>query len=124
MNTRHGIAWGLFDDPSGPKDEIGTLNLLTKEVVLQAKNEIQIGKSVSLNWSMEKQHQPGFNRKGLQHKFVDWRVKAKESGGPDLFSYDDEITVNTQAGKLGVLEEHKGPMLILKLGSQWDGLSQ
>lgn len=47
---------------------------------------------------MEKQHQPGFNRTSLQHKFVDWRVKAKESGGPDLFSYDDEITVNTQAG--------------------------
>jgi hypothetical protein len=47
---------------------------------------------------MEKQHQPGFNRTSLQHKFVDWRVKAKESGGPDFFSYDDEITVNTQAG--------------------------
>jgi hypothetical protein len=48
---------------------------------------------------MEKQHQPGFNRTSLQHKFVDWRVKAKESGGPDFYSYDDEITVNTQAGK-------------------------
>jgi hypothetical protein len=67
--------------------------------VIQAKEEIQTGKSVSLNWGMEKQHQPGFNRTGLRHKFVDWRVKAKESGGPDFFSYDDEITVNTQAGR-------------------------
>jgi len=100
----HGIAWGLFDASSGSKDEIGTLNLLTQDVVVAARSEIQTGRSVALNWGMEKLHQPGFNRTSLQHKFVDWRVKARESGGPEFFSYDDEITVNTQAG------------------SQWDGL--
>lgn len=43
----HGVAWGLFDK-DGVKDEVGTLNLLTPEVVLEAKKEIKIGKSVVL----------------------------------------------------------------------------
>jgi hypothetical protein len=91
------MAWGLFDE-NGVKDEIGTINLLTPEVVTKAGEEIKTGKSVSLNWGMEKQHEPGFNRTKLQHVFVDWKEKVKASGGPDIFSYDDEITVNTQAG--------------------------
>jgi hypothetical protein len=66
--------------------------------VVKAREEIRTGKSISLNWGLEKQHQPGFQRQNLQHKFIDWRDKAKASGGPDFFSYDDEITVNTQAG--------------------------
>jgi hypothetical protein len=37
-------AWGLY----GPDDELGTLNLLTKEVVLAAKSEIATGKAISL----------------------------------------------------------------------------
>ncbi len=32
-------AWGLY----GPKDELGTLNRLTDDVVLQAAKEIQLG---------------------------------------------------------------------------------
>lgn len=99
-NMPHGIAWGLFDaSPGVPKDELGTLNLLTPQVVLSAKDEIRTGKSISLNWGLEKQHRPGFNRTSLQHKFIDWRVKATESGVSDFYSYDDEITVNTQAGE-------------------------
>lgn len=43
----HGCAWGLFDK-DGVRDEIGTLNLLTPETVLQARDEIQTGKSVVL----------------------------------------------------------------------------
>jgi hypothetical protein len=93
----HGMAWGLFDK-DGVKDEIGTINLLTPETVLKAREEIQTGKSVSLNWGLEKQHQPGFMRKALHHVIIDWKEKAKASGGPSFYSYDDEITVNTQAG--------------------------
>ena len=43
----HGCAWGLFDK-DGQRDNIGTLNLLTPEVVLEAKKEIQSGISVAL----------------------------------------------------------------------------
>lgn len=86
-------TWGLFDK-NGVKDEIGTLNLLTPDVVTNAAKEIHSGRSVSLNWGLDKMHQPGFGRTSLQHKFVDWRKKD----GFDFFSYDDEITVNTQTG--------------------------
>lgn len=51
---------------------------------------------MSLNWGLEKIHQPGFGRTALQHKIVNWREKE----GFDFYSYDDEITVNTQAGEL------------------------
>ena len=37
-------AWGLY----GPKDELGTLNLLTEEVVLAARSDIVTGKAISL----------------------------------------------------------------------------
>ena len=87
-------AWGVFDK-NGTKDEIGTINLLTPDVVVNAAKEIRTGKSVSLNWGLEKIHHPGFGRTGLKHEIVNWRKKP----GYDFYSYDDEITVNTQAGK-------------------------
>ena len=95
ISASHGTAWGLFDR-NGERDEIGTLNLLTPGVVVRAREEIRTGKSVALNWGLEKLHEPGFGRAVLDHKFIDWRKK------PDypFFSYDDEITVNTQTGWL------------------------
>lgn len=45
----HGTAWGLFDKDA-VRDELGTLNFLTHEVVLNAKKEIQAGGSVVLKW--------------------------------------------------------------------------
>jgi hypothetical protein len=81
-------------DREGVKDEIGTLNLLTPDVVQNAAKEVRTGMSVSLNWGLEKIHQPGFGRTKLQHKFLNWREKE----GFSFYSYDDEITVNTQAG--------------------------
>ena len=42
-----GCAWGIFDK-DGRKDVLGTLNLLTPEVVKSAAAEIQHGVSVSL----------------------------------------------------------------------------
>lgn len=43
----HGCIWGLFDK-DGEKDQLGTLNLLTHQVVAAAKVNIQSGVSVSL----------------------------------------------------------------------------
>lgn len=43
-------AWGLY----GPSDELGTINRLTKEVVLAAaRSEIQTGERFSLNWPLD-----------------------------------------------------------------------
>ncbi|KAK5095700.1 hypothetical protein LTR70_003369 [Exophiala xenobiotica] len=92
-------SWGLFDK-DGVKDEVGTVNLLTPEVVAEAAKEVKLGKSVSLNWGLEKMHKPFGARLALNHKFIDWRQKE----GFDFYCYDDEVNVNTQSG------------------SQWDGL--
>jgi hypothetical protein len=42
-----GCAWGIFDK-DGKKDVIGTLNLLTPDVVKAAASEVQDGVSISL----------------------------------------------------------------------------
>lgn len=88
-------AWGVFDK-EGVKDEIGTINLLTPDVLVKAASEIRTGKRLSLNWGLEKIHEPGFERSKLRHKIINWR----EKNGFDFYSYDDEITVNTQAGNV------------------------
>lgn len=91
-----GCAWGLHDH-SGKRDQLGTLNLLTPDVVLAAKSEIQTGVSVALNWGLENIAKPGFSRLPPQHT-----IKPLD---PAAWAHDDEIHFNPQAG------------------SQWDGLS-
>ena len=44
-----GCAWGLFDK-DGKKDLLGTLNLLTPDVVKAAASEIKDGVSISLRY--------------------------------------------------------------------------
>lgn len=107
-----GCAWGIWDT-NGVKDQIGSLNLLTPENMLKAKEEIQTGVSVSLklvtnatetrreltttsSWPLERIEDPGHNRRAIVHKFLDLK--------PNLVGHDDEIYINTQTS------------------SQWDGL--
>jgi len=92
----HGCAWGLFDK-DGKRDQYGTLNLLTPEVILAAKDEIKKGISVSVNLPLNQLHKPGFNRLAFEHKYIDF----KPLHGACV--HDDEIRINTQSG------------------SQWDG---
>lgn len=89
----HGCAWGLFDK-DGKKDELGTLNLLTPEVVMRAREEIKTGKSVALNWGLDRLSDVQMGRSVLNHSHVDWRDK-----GYDFWCYDDEISINTQTGE-------------------------
>lgn len=89
----HGCAWGLFDK-DGKKDELGTLNLLTPEVVMRAREEIKTGKSVALNWGLDRLSDVQMGRSVLKHSHVDWRDK-----GYDFWCYDDEISINTQTGE-------------------------
>lgn len=64
-----GCLWGFFDK-EGKKDEIGTLNLLTSEVVRRAATEIRTGQHVQLDWCLENVQFPGFGRKKFEQKVV------------------------------------------------------
>ena len=92
----HGCAWGLWD-VKGLKDDVGTLNLLTPERILTARQEIQLGISVAINWSLDNCQTPHSHRKPPEHRIL--RL-------PDWIGHDDEINMNTQSG------------------SQWDGLRE
>ncbi|KAK5453523.1 hypothetical protein LTS15_006708 [Exophiala xenobiotica] len=83
-------AWGLY----GSDDELGTLNLLTKDRVLAAKSEIETGKTISLNLPINVPLLPmNPERKPCVHRF---NIKER--------SNDDVLTINTQGS------------------SHWDGL--
>ncbi|MCJ1254541.1 hypothetical protein MMC24_002356 [Lignoscripta atroalba] len=85
-------AWGLY----GKDDQLGTLNRLTDDLVLQAaKEEIQSGARISLNWPLDAQSLPGFGRQAF-HKSVYRKA-------PRVVN-DDIWFLNTQSS------------------SQWDGL--
>ncbi|KAK4556235.1 hypothetical protein LTR86_006932 [Recurvomyces mirabilis] len=100
--TPQGCVWGFYDR-DGKKDEVGcdlslAVNLLTEEVVLAAKEEIKIGRSIQLDWPLHNLEFPGFGRRKLEHKVIDLTHSLNNCG------FDDEIHVNTQCG------------------SQWDSL--
>jgi hypothetical protein len=46
----HGCTWGLWDKPGQPKDQLGTLNLLTPEVVQDAIKEVKTGERCALKY--------------------------------------------------------------------------
>ena len=93
-----GCAWGIFDK-DGKKDHLGTLNYISPEVVRNAVLEVQEGSSVSLNWPMGAIKTPGFGRKGLDHRIIDFMDTPLKVHG-----FDDEVSFNTQCS------------------SQWDSL--
>jgi hypothetical protein len=87
-----GCAWDVW----GKGDQLGTINLLTPEVVQKAaQEEIRTGRSVSLNWPINFPSRPCFSRRAPNHF-----VFVKRDGGV----HDDELYINTQSS------------------SQWDGL--
>ncbi|KAL6231984.1 hypothetical protein BDW75DRAFT_243412 [Aspergillus navahoensis] len=92
-----GCTWGLWDRDGTP-DELGTLNLLTPQVVYAATQEVQVGVSVSLNLPLNQPAVPVFNRQPLTHTVIDNSTFSPSQ------SFDDNVSFNTQAG------------------SQWDGL--
>uniref|UniRef100_A0A093VDR0 Uncharacterized protein n=1 Tax=Talaromyces marneffei PM1 TaxID=1077442 RepID=A0A093VDR0_TALMA len=91
-----GSLWGFFDK-GDEKDELGTLNLLTPSVVLNASREIKYGEHVQLDWSMDNLDCPSMGRIPLEHRIKD----MTEEG---FIGLDDEIRINTQTS------------------SQWDSL--
>ncbi|CAI4213492.1 unnamed protein product [Parascedosporium putredinis] len=87
-----GCAWGVFDK-EGKKDLLGTLNLLTPEVVKSAAAEIKDGVSISLNLPinlLDSVPIPG--RKKSTHRVATLQEIGLSTGE----GFDDELDFNTQ----------------------------
>lgn len=78
-----GNAWGRF----GPDDELGTLNLLTPELIVEAAKEIQTGIRISLDWPLSMPSYPSFDRNPFKQELV--------LRHPNCV-YDDILTFNSQ----------------------------
>jgi len=77
-------AWGLY----GPDDQLGTLNLLTPEVVTEAAKEIRTGVRVGLNLPLDYLTEPTHGRLALKHTLL-------PSKGT-IAIHDDAVEMNTQ----------------------------
>lgn len=82
-NGPRGNAWGRF----GPNDELGTLNLLTPEVIVEAAKEIKTGIRISLDWPLSMPSYPSFDRNPFKHELV--------LRNPNCV-YDDILAFNSQ----------------------------
>ncbi|KAH4089129.1 hypothetical protein HBH70_026490 [Parastagonospora nodorum] len=83
-------AWGLY----GPEDNLGTLNMIVPETVVEAAKEIKTGVRIGLDLPMDFLARPSHNRLRLTHTLV-----RKD---PRLV-HDDCVSFNTQ------------------ISTQWDG---
>ena len=82
-NGPRGNAWGRF----GQNDALGTLNLLTPEVILVAVKEVRTGVRISLDWPLSMPSYPSFNRDPFKREMVHRH--------PNCIN-DDILTFNTQ----------------------------
>ncbi|KAJ5209388.1 cyclase [Penicillium cf. viridicatum] len=85
-----GCTWGIFDKDN-KKDVMGTLNLLTPEVVKDAVAEDMIPNTTS--WPIGSIKIPGFFRKSLCHNVM----KLEDPASGSHYGFDDEVEFNTQA---------------------------
>lgn len=76
-------AWGLY----GPDDELGTLNLLTPQRILDAAKEIRLGLSIGLNLPLTVPNPPSHNRLPATHRIIHKSPRNV---------HDDFIEMNTQ----------------------------
>lgn len=114
-----GCAWDVW----GRGDQLGTINLLTESVILRAaKDEIKVGRTVSLNWPVHLPAEPFFRRKALTHK-------PFGKGGAAYTDPRDAYVASIRATNpdVTVREDTKVPVsdemleLNTQSGSQWDG---
>ena len=78
-----GNAWGRF----GKDDQLGTLNLLTPERVVEAAKEIRTGVRISLDWPLSMPSHPSFNRDPFKQEIV--------LRSPNCI-FDDVLSFNSQ----------------------------
>jgi len=101
-------AWGLY----GNDDELGTLNLLTPQVVAAAAKEIKTGMRIGLDLPLNYLDNPSHGRQGLTHKIISKAPRPV---------HDDTIELNTQVSRDRPAHGTHTSTDIEKIGSQWDG---
>ncbi|KAH0844180.1 hypothetical protein AYO21_11536 [Fonsecaea monophora] len=94
-----GNAWAFW----GKGDQLGTLNLLTPEVIRDASREVKAGKSIQLDLRLDHFDYGIAGRERFQQTIVDFKERNK-GGQYELVGHDDVVKFNTQSS------------------SQWDGL--
>lgn len=81
-------AWGLYGDD----DELGTLNRLTNDKVLAAaREEIQTGERISLNWPLDAQgsEKSFFNRKSFHQEMFQ---KLPRIVNDDVWAFNTQVS--------------------------------
>ncbi|KAH8646848.1 putative cyclase-domain-containing protein [Xylariales sp. PMI_506] len=76
----------------GKDDNLGTLNILTPDRVMTAREEIKAGRSCALNWEMTK------NLKFPPTFRCSTTLNVKDTSPSGTTSFDDEIHFNPQSG--------------------------
>lgn len=99
-NGPRGNAWGRF----GPKDELGTLNLLTPEVIVEAAREIKTGVRISLDWPLSMPSYPSFNRDPFKQQII--------LRHPNCI-YDDILSFNSQGSTQWDGFRHYGELAVI-----------
>lgn len=94
-----------YPSPYGAKDEIGALNLLTPEVVMQAMKLVKIGKTYPLAVPVDK-YLPAFRHRSFNLYNIQPGEQAGKTTGPNKFSFNDELVnawtgVGTQLNGIG-----------------------
>lgn len=78
-----GNAWGRF----GKDDQLGTLNLLTPERVVEAAKEIRTGVRISLDWPLSMPSHPSFNRDPFKQEIV---LRSPNCIFDDILSFNSQ----------------------------------
>ncbi|CAG7992812.1 unnamed protein product [Penicillium salamii] len=78
-----GNAWGRF----GKDDQLGTLNLLTPERIVEAAKEIKTGVRISLDWPLSMPSHPSFNRDPFKQELV---LRSPNCIFDDILSFNSQ----------------------------------
>ncbi|MBB2148016.1 cyclase family protein [Pedobacter sp. LMG 31462] len=94
-----------FPSAYGAKDEIGTANLLSPELVLQAVKLVKTGKTYPLAVPVDK-NLPAFRHRSFNLYNIQPGEQAGKTMGPNKFSFNDELVngwtgVGTQLNGIG-----------------------
>jgi len=94
-----------YQSPYGAGDEIGAVNLITPEIVIQAVKLVKTGKTYPLAVPVDK-NLPAFRHRSFQLYNVQPGEQAGQTLGPNKFTFNDELVnawtgVGTQLNGIG-----------------------
>ncbi|TWV89433.1 cyclase family protein [Chitinophaga pinensis] len=103
QNTVADTAW--YSSAYGAKDEIGAVNLLNQEIVMQAVKLVKTGKAYPLAVPVDK-NLPAFRHRSFHLYNIQPGEQGGQTTGPNKFSFNDELVnawtgVGTQLNGIG-----------------------